>query len=249
MSTYLFKIYLIHIYKELTAARHHLIICKDSIVKFPSLPCEGVLWFPLNRGGNGGTGRLRNVTPKSPGQEAGESDSGYLSQLPSSLPVLLPRKASCGQWLWQQSWRSWMKVEGRGRQESRLKEGVKEVCGNIRTGPTLSEQPTGGWGSTELQVQGLAHSFKASALLLVCLVAKSDLLIKDSIHSSICTSIHLCICSVSHSTNIYWMWIAARIFAKCQGENIAINHRLYTNLRFNNNKLKLKESQLKKPSE
>lgn len=136
---------------------------------------------------------------------------------------------------------------GRGTQESRLREGVKKVCGTIRTGPRPSAQPTGGWGSTELQVQEVAHSFKASALLLVCLVAKSDLLIKDSIHSSICTYIPLCICSVSHSTNIYWMWIA-RIFAKCQGENIAINHRLYTNLRFNNNDLKLKESLLKKPS-
>ena len=116
---------------------------------------------------------------------------------------------------------------GEGTQESRLREGVKKVCGTIKTGPRPSAQPTGGWGSIELQVQEVAHSFKASALLLVCLVAKSYLLIKDSIHSSICTYTPLCICSVSQSTNIYWMWIA-RIFAKCQGENIAINHRLYT---------------------
>ena len=43
-------------------------------MKFSSLPCEGVLWFPLYRGGNGGTGSA-GVLLQQPGIQPEKMDS------------------------------------------------------------------------------------------------------------------------------------------------------------------------------
>ena len=139
--------YLINIYKELTVARHHLNhftqihswnfhYCSVRVILF---------WSSLYRGRNKVTGRLRSLTPKSPqSQEVVEPDSGCLSPLPLSLPVLLPRKALRG----QRAMEAVMEESdgSRWHSGSRPREGIKEVCGTIEPGLRLSDQPTCGWG-------------------------------------------------------------------------------------------------------